>query len=115
MKAAASGLTQHEAKNAWTKGKKVGSSQFRLSFVSAKTPHSRWQIQISKKLTPFATERNRLRRMIRESLRQLEEELTQPVFGIISLTEVLPRAKTPDVKTLLIPLLQQARLLKTNK
>ena len=114
MKSAASGLTTPEANQVWHKGKRAISPLFHLSFISNNVPHSRWQIQVPKKLTMHATARNRSRRIIREALRQLEAKLAGQGLGIITVKQSMHELKMPEVRQKLAALLTHAQLIVHN-
>jgi len=114
MKAAASGLTAPEANHVWAEGKKTTTPLFHLSFISNNSSHSRWRIQVPKRITALATRRNRSRRIIREALRELEGRLISQGLGIITVKQSAHEFKMQEVQQKLIVLLTQAQLLTKN-
>ena len=114
MKAAASGLTTPEANNVWQNGKKTTTPLFHLSFISSNTPHSRWRIQVPKKIIFLSTSRNRSRRIIREALRGIEGKLISQGLGIITVKQPVYEFKMLEVQQKLVTLLTQAQLLTKN-
>jgi ribonuclease P protein component len=68
------------------KGRHYYSPHIFLIFLPSQTlPNSQWLIKVAKKAIPKATARNRIKRIIRETVRQLNSEMKITGQGIIKI------------------------------
>lgn len=63
-------------------GKRIQTKEFQYIVITSNNPHSRFAIVVGKKIAKLATHRNRMKRLINESLHHLLPTFSQSYDGI---------------------------------
>ncbi len=103
---------RHEISHAFRSGKKAYGSLFSFVFLPNALPISRFAVIVSKKIFPRAVDRNRTKRLMRESLRHLLPHIAPGYDGIVTIVKKpIDKLAFKDVSVEVEALLRQSRLL----
>jgi ribonuclease P protein component len=93
-------------------GQGRGQASLAVKIVPNDLGFNRYGIIISNKISKKATERNRLKRIIREIVKREEEKLKLGLDMVIISRPGLSGKKRPEIESILLPLLKQLKMYK---
>lgn len=86
---------------------RISNKEFQLVFQRNNLPVSRFAVIVSNTIDKRATARNRIKRLIRESIRHLIPRITAPIDCVILVRSKIDDKKQKEVEGLLVRLLVQ--------
>lgn len=89
---------------------RISSKEFQLIFQKNTLPASRFAVIVSNKIDKRATARNRMKRLVRESIRHLLPQLATPVDYIVFIRSNISDKTQKEVEIALRTLISGAQL-----